>query len=173
MGMAWANPVDTGLFSRDASGTKYEVQYFPTVTEVWPHAGSLAGGTEVIIRGHGFSMDEEDIAINLSGSNCVVVSSTLEEIICVTDPVTETSSTFTCAPGAGVADCATCADPLTVEGECATCNAGGELSGGKCRETPTATITIEDDAAEVQGMVSTAGDAGTFLTDEALGKGDR
>ena len=47
MGIAWANPVDTGLFSTAASGTKYEVQYFPTVTDVWPNAGSLAGGTEV------------------------------------------------------------------------------------------------------------------------------
>eukprot|EP01046_Picozoa_sp_COSAG06_P000498 COSAG06_NODE_14_length_35011_cov_20.984132_1_plen_3931_part_10 len=170
MGMAWANPVDTGLFSTDATGKKYEVQYFPTISEVWPHAGSLEGGTEVVIRGRGFSMDEEDITIDLGGSRCVIVSSTLEEIICVTDPIVETPA-FSCTTGPGLTDCAACADTLTVDGECATCNAGAALSGGACHEIPTDTITVEDTDAEARGMGSTTADAGTFLSDAGVGKG--
>ena len=97
------------------------------------------------------------------------------EIICVTDPVA-TAPAFTCATGAGVADCATCTAPLTLEGECATCNAGAELSGGTCCETSSATITISSDDAGVStvGMVSMPADGGsTFLSDEGLGKGGR
>lgn len=176
MGMAWANPVDTGLFSTDASGVKYEVQYYPTITEVFPHRGSVAGGTEVLVRGHGFSMDEADIAIELQGSKCAVVSSTLEEIVCVTEPLEEPVD-FTCATGAASTDCATCAETPAMEGECTSCNAGAELSGGACYVTPTATITIEDGTAGVQaqGMISTPhGDSGaTFLSDEGEGKGER
>ena len=87
MGLAWSNPVDTGLYARDATGLKYQVQYYPIIKEMSPQLGSIAGGTEVTIRGHGFSMDEEDISIDIGGSKCVVESSTLEEIICVTQPV--------------------------------------------------------------------------------------
>ena len=170
MGMAWANPVDAGLFSTDAAGTKYEVQYFPTITEVWPPAGSLAGGTEVIIRGRGFSMDEEDIAIDLGGSRCVIVSSTLEEIICVTEPAEETAA-FSCTAGSGTTECATCADPLTREGECTSCNGGAVLLDGACRQLPTATITVEATAARVHGMASEGSDSGTFVSDQGLGKG--
>ena len=85
MGLAWSNPVDTGLYARDATGLKYQVQYYPIIKEMSPQLGSIAGGTEVTIRGHGFSMDEEDISIDIGGSKCVVESSTLEEIICVTE----------------------------------------------------------------------------------------
>ncbi len=176
MGMAWSNPVDTGLFSTDASGVKYEVQYYPTITDVFPHYGSVAGGTEIIVRGHGFSMDEEDITIELQGSKCAIVSSTLEEIRCVTEPREEPAS-FTCTPGSASTDCATCAETPSMEGECTSCNAGAELSGGACYLTPTDTITVEDGAADVQsqGMISTPhGDSGaTFLSDEGAGKGER
>jgi hypothetical protein len=129
---------------------------------------------QVTIRGNGFSMDEEDVVINLSGSRCVVVSSTLEEIICVTDPAVQPAA-FTCETGAGVTECATCASPLTKDDECATCNGGAELSGGACWEIPTVTIMVEDDASSVEnhGMVSTASEGGTFWSDEGLGKGDR
>ena len=64
-----------------------------------------------------------------------------------------------------------------MEGECTSCNAGAELSGGACYLTPTDTITVEDGAADVQsqGMISTPhGDSGaTFLSDEGAGKGER
>ena len=176
-GLAWANPVDVGLFSVDGYGTKYQVQYYPTIDSieangVSPASGSLAGGTEVVIRGHGFSMDDENIAVEMGGSKCRVLSSTLEEIICVTDPVVPTPF-YTTTTGPGVTDCATVVDPPTLQGECATCNAGAELSGGLCRATPTATITVEDSAATVHGMVSqSSGGGNTFVKDEGAAKGD-
>jgi hypothetical protein len=71
-GLAWNNPVDTGLFSHDASGKKYQVQYFPNVAQLWPDSGSHEGGTTVTIRGQGFSMDEEDIVVLLGGVRCEV-----------------------------------------------------------------------------------------------------
>lgn len=178
-GLAWANPVDVGLFSVDGYGIKYQVQYYPTIDSieangVSPASGSLAGGTEVVIRGHGFSMDDHDIAVEMGGSKCRVMRSTLEEIICVTDPVVPTP-VYTTTTGVGAADCATVVDPPTLQGECATCNAGGELSGGLCRETPTVTITVEDSdpGASVHGMVSSSSGGGnTFVTDEGAAKGD-
>ena len=120
MGLAWSNPVDTGLYARDATGLKYQVQYSPIIKEMSPQLGSIAGGPDVTIRGHGFSMDEEDITIDIGGSKCVVESSTLEEIICVTEEQAA-------APAAAPA-------PTPV--------------------TPSVTVTLEDDAAEVVGMVT-------------------
>ena len=64
--------------------------------------------------------------------------------------------------GAGLSDCASCASPLTAEGECATCNAGAELSGGACLETPTAPITVTAAEADAVGM----GEGAAFLSDE-------
>jgi hypothetical protein len=168
--------VDTGLFSVDGFGTKYEVQYYPTIDSieangVSPASGSLAGGTEVVIRGHGFSMDEEDIHIEMGGSKCEVVSSTLEEIICITDPVVP-SPLYTSTTGSGLTDCATVAEPPTVQGECASCNPGADLSGGLCREIPTAAIILDDAGAQVEGMVSLSSGGGqTFVSDEGAGKG--
>ena len=172
MGLAWANPVDTGLFSHDGRGTKYQVQYYPVVNEMSPQEGSLAGGTEVTIRGHGFSMDEADIDITLGGSPCAVVTSTLEEIVCVTGPAAE----FSCATGSGVTECASCASPLTAQDECASCNAGATLlAGGVCRAdatVPSATLTLDDADAEVVGMATqTAGDGSSFVSDQGQGKG--
>ena len=67
-GLAWASPEDAGLYSRDSAGTKYQVQYFPTVSGISPAQGSLGGGTTVTISGRGFSTDEHDVMIDLGST---------------------------------------------------------------------------------------------------------
>eukprot|EP01045_Picozoa_sp_COSAG04_P042446 COSAG04_NODE_13412_length_607_cov_0.911417_1_plen_187_part_10 len=67
-GLAWASPEDAGLYSRDSAGTKYQVQYYPTVSGISPAQGSLGGGTTVTISGRGFSTDEHDVMIDLGST---------------------------------------------------------------------------------------------------------
>ena len=45
---------DQGLLSFDGHGVLHMVQYYPRVDSVLPTAGSIAGGTEVVIEGGGF-----------------------------------------------------------------------------------------------------------------------
>lgn len=91
-GLAWDNAqISAGLFSRDAKGTPYELQYFPTVKSIHPKLGSIAGGTTVTIRGGGFSMDDDDNVVFVGGIACRVITATLEEIQCITQAGTDVS----------------------------------------------------------------------------------
>ena len=58
------------------------VQFYPRIDSVAPAAGSLAGGTAVVIRGGGFSMDVKDVTIKLGGSDCAVTFASIEEVHC-------------------------------------------------------------------------------------------
>ena len=69
-GLAWSNPVATGLYSRDARGTAYQLQYFPTIKTIWPPVGSVAGGTSVVITGGGFSMQDTQNEVFIGSVPC-------------------------------------------------------------------------------------------------------
>jgi hypothetical protein len=145
-GLAWANPIDAGLFSHDGHGKKYQVQYFPVVNELYPAKGSRAGGTTVTIRGQGFSMDPGDMLVLLDGVACEIMTATLEEITCVTGPESAwalQNSTVaappTCISGAGASQCATC---LVNSTACATCNSGSFVSGDVCLVLPSLSVTV-------------------------------
>jgi hypothetical protein len=169
-GLAWSNPnVDTGLFARNANGDKYEVQYFPTITSIIPSFGSLVGGTLVTLRGYGFSMDPEDISISFGNKiQCRVITSTLEEIKCVTMQVANLTYTYNCSTGSGLSNCASC-DSFLNRTVCVACNPSSWLVGGRCYPAFNGTISVDDTNAEtVHGLVRTTSalaSGGTFLSD--------
>jgi hypothetical protein len=169
-GLAWGNPlVETGLYSRDARGVGYQVQYYPKVDSLSPRSGSRAGGTVLTLRGHGFSMDEEDISIAVGADGtipCTVLSSTLEEITCVTAAAPPATPAPNCTTG-GVSGCAAC-QPAP-QGGCAQCESGftlvgnGSAAGPVCaRAPPSAALSQDATAAALVGLSAVAN---SYVTD--------
>eukprot|EP01047_Picozoa_sp_COSAG01_P089094 COSAG01_NODE_21285_length_909_cov_1.706173_2_plen_246_part_01 len=102
-----------------------------------------------------------------------VITSTLEEIQCVTRPsgvnlTNAVTPTFSCVTGIGATSCATCVNPAT-SNDCATCNAGSALSNGACLPLGTIVITVPASQADAVGMSRSAD--GSFLVDSAAAKG--
>ena len=56
----------------------------PVVTGITPDTGSIHGGTIVTITGSGFSLVAERMNVSLGNRDCVIISSTYAEIVCVT-----------------------------------------------------------------------------------------
>ena len=81
------------MLNKDGFGNVYSVQYYPHIHHIEPVEGSKAGGTIVTIQGGGFSMDEGLNTVNIGGSPCTVLSSTIETIICRTSPETWENAT--------------------------------------------------------------------------------
>jgi hypothetical protein len=80
-------------FGASLSGEPYSLCLLPVVTQVTPASGSVAGGTEMTVRGHGFSAMKEDMVVYVAGRQCDVTrtgvaggGSKTEEFQCVTRP---------------------------------------------------------------------------------------
>ena len=56
-------------------------------SSITPSAGSIAGGTVVLIRGSGFSQMPSHLSVTIGGSQCSITSSSVASIACVTGPV--------------------------------------------------------------------------------------
>jgi hypothetical protein len=83
-GLAHGHETEPNLYSKDAHGVPYMVQYYPRVDLVFPSAGSVAGGTEITLTGGGFAMEEGDVSVKVGGRKCAVIRSSVEEIVCTT-----------------------------------------------------------------------------------------
>lgn len=59
-------------FGASLSGGAHSICILPVVTDVSPDTGSVAGGTEVTIRGHGFSTLKENMIVYVAGRRCDV-----------------------------------------------------------------------------------------------------
>jgi hypothetical protein len=80
-------------FNAALSGEPFSLCLLPVVTKVTPDSGSIAGGTEVTVRGHGFSAVKEDMVVYVAGRQCDVTrtgaaggGAKTEEFRCVTRP---------------------------------------------------------------------------------------
>ena len=69
------------------------IMMFPTVTDVSPSAGSIAGGTEVTITGTSFhdQVLAENV-VTVHGAPCIPIRATNDRIVCVTTPRDETAT---------------------------------------------------------------------------------
>jgi len=88
---------DTGSYDRyylydsTIQGTIFSFVVFPTVTSVSPSNGSLAGGTEILIKGTGFSYNSSEFEVLVGGRPCKVIRSDFTSISCVTSPIISVS----------------------------------------------------------------------------------
>ena len=80
-------------FGVSLAGEPYSVCLLPVVTSVSPRTGSVAGGTVLTVRGHGFSSLKEDMIVYAAGQECDVLSTgsrsssgKTEEFTCRTRP---------------------------------------------------------------------------------------
>eukprot|EP00607_Mallomonas_marina_P005433 CAMPEP_0182439766 /NCGR_PEP_ID=MMETSP1167-20130531/86632_1 /TAXON_ID=2988 /ORGANISM="Mallomonas Sp, Strain CCMP3275" /LENGTH=3836 /DNA_ID=CAMNT_0024633535 /DNA_START=462 /DNA_END=11972 /DNA_ORIENTATION=- len=71
-------------FDSTMSGTVFSVMLFPVITHVTPAVGSLTGGTQVTIKGFGFSKDLERLTVYAGGKLCDVTSATQYKVFCTT-----------------------------------------------------------------------------------------
>jgi hypothetical protein len=84
---------DTSVFSRfylyqsTLRGTSYSLCLYPTIFSVTPSLGSYGGGTLVTITGAGFSTNKMELHVFAHGSPCLILSSTLTQIICQTTSI--------------------------------------------------------------------------------------
>ena len=60
------------------------------VTEVTPTNGSIAGGTQITLTGHGFSVVQSHSTVQIGGYDCDVIDSSVDKITCVTSSVEST-----------------------------------------------------------------------------------
>mmetsp|Transcript_45072 Transcript_45072/g.109779 ORF Transcript_45072/g.109779 Transcript_45072/m.109779 type:complete len:280 (-) Transcript_45072:427-1266(-) len=70
------------LHASDHKGVRYHLQYFAHVSSVLPSTSGLLGGARLTVRGGGFSDDPSIVKVNVQGTDCHVISSTLSEIVC-------------------------------------------------------------------------------------------
>ncbi len=56
------------------AGVPYSVGLLPVITDVSPRTGSVAGGTVLTVRGHGFSALKENMIVYAAGQPCDVLS---------------------------------------------------------------------------------------------------
>ena len=91
------------------SGIKHSITLYPVITSIYPHSGSIIGGTKVTITGHGFSNMKENIFIYIAGRVCDVTGigstggSELTEIIhCITRNIYDISSNTTDTSGSSI-----------------------------------------------------------------------
>jgi hypothetical protein len=80
-------------FDATLSGDAYSLCLMPVVTSVFPEAGSVAGGTELRVRGHGFSAVRENMIVYVAGRRCDITrtgdangGAMTEEFTCLTRP---------------------------------------------------------------------------------------
>ena len=62
------------------------VTLYPLISEISPRKGSVAGGTDLIIRGDTFSFEQDVLAIRIDTYLCKVTSVQYQEIRCQTTP---------------------------------------------------------------------------------------
>lgn len=73
-------------FDTTIRGKVYSMLLLPVVSEISPAHGSLAGGTEITIAGHGFTDDVTKLFVYSGGLPCDVSSSSADRITCITRP---------------------------------------------------------------------------------------
>jgi hypothetical protein len=56
----------------------------PRVFSISPKLASVAGGQPLTIRGHGFSSSTDDVVVGIGSTGCIIQSSTVTEIKCLT-----------------------------------------------------------------------------------------
>lgn len=83
-------------FDASLAGVPYTTCVLPVITSVSPASGSVAGGTVLTVRGHGFSALPENLIVYVSGRPCEVISTgsgtsagKTEEFRCRTSPAEE------------------------------------------------------------------------------------
>lgn len=64
--------------------SNFALSYALAVTSVSPSNGSIYGGTVVTVQGSGFSAKPGDNALTISGLSCAVISSSAQQLQCVT-----------------------------------------------------------------------------------------
>ena len=72
------------MYQSTPGGISYTLCVFPSVRTVQPAQGSMAGGQTVTISGSGFSNVPGDMEVYVGGQPCVVQSSDVERLTCVT-----------------------------------------------------------------------------------------
>lgn len=68
-------------------GTTFSVYVLPTISSISTQVGSIAGGTRLIVKGHGFSPDSIVFA---GGELCQVEQVTVDSLTCITSPHRDT-----------------------------------------------------------------------------------
>jgi hypothetical protein len=77
---------DFYMFYSSLKGTPYSICVLPAIINVSPSAGSIAGGTNVLISGSGFSNDKNNLMVYVGGLPCIVTESEITFIRCTTKP---------------------------------------------------------------------------------------
>lgn len=73
----------TGNYDSTIIGTSFSVCVLPTISTVSTKQGSVSGGTELIIKGHGFNSDS---IVYAGGELCPIKSVSVDSLICITSP---------------------------------------------------------------------------------------
>ena len=77
----------------------------PSVTALSPNTGSQAGGTRLTIRGDGFSNANSDNTVLVGSTECDVISSSFDTIVCVTRASAEEAEAVTVTVGGNASEC--------------------------------------------------------------------
>lgn len=56
------------------AGVPYSIALLPVITDISPRTGSVAGGTVLTVRGHGFASLKENMIVYAAGQRCDVLS---------------------------------------------------------------------------------------------------
>jgi hypothetical protein len=75
-----------GLFDSTLNGTVHSIVTYPTITSIKPSYGSIAGGTNVVIKGTGFSYSSSEFIVYVGGVPCDITDSHFTSILCTTRP---------------------------------------------------------------------------------------
>ena len=75
----WQRSVDV------AEAMLYDVEMAPRLTGVSPQLGSLAGGTDITIKGSGFGGDAAALSVSVGGTPCAISALTPSSIYCRVD----------------------------------------------------------------------------------------
>ena len=78
-------------FDASLTGVPYSNYLLPSVSQISPAAGSVAGGTIITITGSGFSKNISRNIVYVGGELCTVIASDFKSIQCTTSPIAPSS----------------------------------------------------------------------------------
>ena len=67
-------------------GSLFDAELLPRITSITPTIGSVAGGTDLTVRGFGFGSNEQALSVSVGGVKCEVLSLAIEGLRCRVKP---------------------------------------------------------------------------------------
>jgi hypothetical protein len=84
--------VSRDAYTADHSGASYMLSVIPLVKSLSPTAAGTLGGALLTIQGEGFSSNTSAVSVEVAGTPCAVVSSSVGKIVCELKPFVPAAS---------------------------------------------------------------------------------